>query len=105
MRVDENSGGGMKNPDQILARGGVDRGLPPNRGIDHRDQSGGYLDDRNTTHEGSGEKAGEVTNDAPSERDYDRVPAESFGEHLVGQARPGFAAFVGLAGGYREHFE
>jgi len=96
MRVDKDNGGGMKNPDQILARGGVDGGLPPNRGIHHSDQSGGHLNDRNSTHEGGGDEAGEVAYYAAPEREDCGVLAVPLGEHLVGQAGPRFPGLVGL---------
>lgn len=105
MRVNEDSGGRMKNPDQILARGGIDRGLPPNRGIDHGDQSGGYLEDGNPTHERGGDEASEIPDHTAAERDHGGVPAEPLREHLIGQARPGFARLVGLSSGNGEYVQ
>ena len=95
----------MESADQILARGSVDGGLAPDRGVHHRDQSRGHLDDGDSPHESGGYKAREVADNAAAERDHRGVAAEAFGEQLVGQTRPRFARLVGLAWGNREDFQ
>ena len=98
IRVDKHPCWRVENAHQILARDGVDPRLSADRGVDHGDQSGGNMDDRNSAHEGGGDEACQVADDPASERDYGGVAAESLGEHLVGEPRPCFPGFVGLAG-------
>jgi hypothetical protein len=95
----------VESADQILSRGGVDGRLASDRGVHHRDQSRGHLDDGDSPHESGGDEAREISDYTTAERDYRRVPAESFGEQLVGQTRPRFARLVGLARRNREDFQ
>src|SRR5688572_18008568 len=87
----------MENPDQILAREGVDGGLAPDRRIHHRYQSGWYLDDRDPPHVGRGDEAGQIADHPAAKSDHSRVPTIALGEHLVGEAAPGLAGLVGFA--------
>src|SRR5256714_11298684 len=89
----------IKNPDEILPGGGVDGRLSTDGGVNHRHQTCGYLDDRNTSHESGRDEAGEVANHPAAKSDHRRVPAEAAYQHLVGQAAPGIPRLIGLAGG------
>src|SRR5450759_2008102 len=65
LRVNKHSSRRMESADQILARWGVQGGFSPDRGVDHGDQGGGYLDYLDSTHEGRGDEAREL---APAHR-------------------------------------
>src|SRR5437868_6695941 len=95
----------MKNADHVLPGRGVDPGFTPNRGVDHSHQSRRNLDDRNAAHKRRGDEPGEVPNHSTTQRNYGRVTATVFGDHLVGETSPGFASFVGLAGRNRKNFD
>src|SRR3546814_6367252 len=50
----------LEGADQVLAGVGVDPGLAADRGVDHGQQCGGHVHDRDAPHPGGGDKAGEV---------------------------------------------
>src|ERR1700693_5839829 len=70
----------VESADQILARGGVDRGLSADRGIDNGYERCRYLNDWDSTHEVGCHEAGEVSHYSSAKGDDGRVPAVSLGE-------------------------
>src|SRR5450759_386269 len=99
LRVNKHSSRRMESADQILARWGVQGGFSPDRGVDHGDQGGGYLDYLDSTHEGRGDEAGEIADDPAPQRYYGRVAPIPFFEHPVGEPGPAFTGLARLPGG------
>src|SRR5450759_1310019 len=58
--VDKHSSRRVESAHQILARWGVYRGFSTDRGVDHGEQCGRYLDHRDSTHEGRRDEARKV---------------------------------------------
>ena len=61
----------MERADQILAVGGIDRGLAADRGIDLCQQRGRHLHVIETAPHRRRGKAGEIADDAAAERDHE----------------------------------
>ena len=64
----------MERADQVLARVGVDAGLPADGGVDHAEQRGRHVHDVDSAQPGGGGEAGDVGGRSPAEAD-DRVLA------------------------------
>ena len=110
--VDEHRGGLVEGPDEVLARRGVDAGLPADRGVDHRQQRGGDVDHPHAAHPGGGDEAREVGGRAPAECDHDvragepdppaDLPAEARDGEGLALLGVGDLHAVGLDAGLRE---
>ena len=70
----------MKRADQILAVGGIDRGLAADRGIDLRQQRGRHLHVIKAAPHRRRRKAGEVADDAAAERNHEIAAFDARGD-------------------------
>ena len=92
----------VKGADQILPDGGVDAGLATDGRVDHRQQGRRDLDHRHTAQKGRGDKAGEVADNAPPERDHDTVATEPRLEQNIRDRGPGHTRLVFFTGRNRD---
>ncbi len=67
----------LERAHQILALWQIHSSLAAHAGIDHRQQRGGYLDERHTAHVGSRGEASHIAHDAASDRHYRAAPFQS----------------------------
>src|ERR1051325_10196196 len=98
LRVYNDCGRGVENAYQILAGGGIHGCFSADGGVDHRHQTGGYLDDGNAPHKSGRDEPGQVADNPTAEGDHRGVPAEAADQHLVCQTSPCVPGLVGLAG-------
>ena len=96
--VDVDAAGLPEGADQVLAHGRVDGRLAADGRVDHGEQGGGHLDEADAAHEGGGDVADHVADDAAAEGDDDRVAGAGVGEHPVLDLGLGLAALGELAG-------
>ena len=87
------------NADRVFPGGCVDRCLAPYRRIHHREQRRGDLHHRNAAHVGRRDEAGEIADDATTQRNDRRVAPAAVREQGVGDRGPTLARLVLLAGG------
>ena len=76
-RIDEHEARGIERADKIFAFRKIDSGLAADGGIDLRDERGGNLHERNATQAGGSDEAGDVTDDASADGDYERVAIDA----------------------------
>ena len=70
----------MERADQILAVGGIDRGLAADRGIDLRQQRGRHLHIIESAPHRGRREAGEIADDAAAERDHEIAALDARGD-------------------------
>ena len=75
----------VEGADEVLALGGVHSGLAAHRGVQHREQGGRYLEERDAAHVGRGDESGEVAGDAAAQRHERAVAAEALTQQRVGE--------------------
>jgi len=90
----------VERADEVLSRRGVHARLSADRGVDHREESGGALHHGHPSHERRGDESGEIADDPAAERDDGRIAPASGVEHAIGDARPRVARLVRLARGH-----
>ena len=73
----------MEGADQILAVGGIDRGLAADRGIHVREQRGRDLHIVDAAPHHRRGKTGEIADDAAAERDHEIVALDTHGYHRL----------------------
>ncbi len=94
--------GGVEGADEVLPARRVHADLPPHRCVQHREQGGRHLDERDAPQVGGGDEAGEVAHHAAPDRDDGGIPPESAVEQRVGEDAPPFPGLGGLARGEDE---
>src|SRR5205085_7560431 len=67
LRIYNYCDGRVKNAHQILPGRGIHGCFPPDRGVDHRHQTGRDLSHRNAAHEGSRHESVDVANDSSAD--------------------------------------
>ena len=89
----------MEGADEVFAGGVVDAGFPADAGVDHREERGGDLDERDAAQDGGGDEARHVADDAPSQRQHRRVALDALGQQRVVDRGKVGQRFMVLAGG------
>jgi len=88
-RVGDHEAGLMKRADEVLAQGTVDSGLAADGTVDLRDHGGRNLDDRDASVMDRGDKSGQITDHAPSEREDGTLAIQSQFDEAVAQGGRG----------------
>ncbi len=103
VRVCKDGAGVVEATDQIFAGGEIDTGFATDRRVDLRKEGGWDLDVVNAAHVDGSEEAGDVADDAAAEGDEERGTVGSGSGEASGESFYATEAFVGLAGGQKEH--
>ena len=86
--VGDHRGRLVERADHVLAGVGVDAGLAADRGVDHAEQRGRHLDDRDPAHPGGGGEAGDVGDRPAAQPDHHVAPVQAdLAEHVPAESQ------------------
>src|SRR5687767_2919419 len=88
LRVSQNATRLMECTDEILAPVRIDPCLPPDRPVDHGQESRRDMDDRNSPHVGRRNEASQIPYYPSAKGNYGSVSSKAPGDELIGDPAP-----------------